>query len=124
MAWTTLPGMSRRAVAGIAVLLLAVAGLAGGCGGGGAKSSSSSSSPSGGGAQAGALSAEATSAATGDIPDNQVFLVFRDRAAGYSVKYPEGWTQSGSESSLTSSAFRTGMMEIGAARPTNRARVS
>ena len=58
MAWTTLPGMSRRAVAGIAVLLLAVAGLAGGCGGGGAKSSSSSSSSGGGGAQAGALSAE------------------------------------------------------------------
>ena len=100
MAWTTLPGMSRRAVAGIAVLLLALAGLAGGCGGGGAKSSASSS-PSGGGAQAGALSAEATSAATGDIPDNQVFLVFRDRAAGYSVKYPEGWTQRGRAGDVT-----------------------
>ena len=100
MAWTTLPGMSRRAVASIAILLLAVAGLAGGCGGGGAKSSSSSP-PSGGGAQAGALSAEATSAATGDIPDNQVFLVFRDRAAGYSVKYPEGWTQRGRAGDVT-----------------------
>ncbi len=45
---------------------------------------------------AGALQAEARSAATGDIPDNQVFLVFRNRAAGYSMKYPEGWAQSGS----------------------------
>jgi len=42
-----------------------------------------------------ALSADATSAATGDIPDNQVFLVFTNAAARYSIKYPEGWTQSG-----------------------------
>jgi hypothetical protein len=52
-------------------------------------------------AAAGALSAEATSAATGDIPDNQVFLVFSDKGAGYSMKYPEGWTQSGSTNSVT-----------------------
>jgi hypothetical protein len=44
---------------------------------------------------AGALQAEARSAATGDIPDNQVFVVFSDPAAGYSMKYPEGWAQSG-----------------------------
>jgi hypothetical protein len=44
---------------------------------------------------AGALSGEAQSAATGDIPDNQVFLVFHDHGAGYSIKYPEGWTQQG-----------------------------
>jgi hypothetical protein len=50
-----------------------------------------------------ALQAEATSAATGDIPDNQVFLTFRDRAAGWSMEYPEGWAQSGSGSRL---AFR------------------
>jgi hypothetical protein len=43
----------------------------------------------------GALQGEATSAATGDIPDNQVFLLFRNAAAGYSMKYPEGWAQSG-----------------------------
>jgi hypothetical protein len=36
---------------------------------------------------------EAQSAATGDIPDNQVFLTFRNGAAGYSMKYPEGWAQ-------------------------------
>jgi hypothetical protein len=44
----------------------------------------------------GALQAEANSAAAGDIPDNQVFLVFRNGRAGYSMKYPEGWAQRGS----------------------------
>jgi hypothetical protein len=39
--------------------------------------------------------AEARSAATGDIPDNQVFLTYRDRAVGYSLTYPEGWTRVG-----------------------------
>src|SRR5438105_4286524 len=55
-----------------------------------------SSSPS-------ALQAEANSTATGDIPDNQVFLTFHDAAAGWSMKYPEGWAQSGSGAKL---AFR------------------
>jgi hypothetical protein len=49
----------------------------------------------------GALQAEATSAAAGDIPDNQVFLVFRNGAAHYSMKYPEGWAQRGSGKSVT-----------------------
>jgi hypothetical protein len=44
----------------------------------------------------GALQAEANATAAGDIPDNQVFLVFRDVPAGYSMKYPEGWAQQGS----------------------------
>ncbi|MGH2934199.1 MAG: hypothetical protein ACRDL2_06745 [Gaiellaceae bacterium] len=44
---------------------------------------------------AGALQAEANATAAGDIPDNQVFLVFRDPRAGYSMKYPEGWAQQG-----------------------------
>jgi hypothetical protein len=44
----------------------------------------------------GALQAEANSAAAGDIPDNQVFLIFRNGRAGYSMKYPEGWAQRGS----------------------------
>ena len=76
-------------------LSVAAALAAGGCGGGSDKGSSS------GGAGAGALSAEARSAATGDIPDNQVFLVFRNRSAGYSIKYPEGWTQVGSSKDVT-----------------------
>jgi len=44
----------------------------------------------------GALEAEANAAAAGDIPDNQVFIVFRNPAGGYSMKYPEGWAQQGS----------------------------
>jgi len=50
-----------------------------------------------------ALQAEANSAATGDIPDNQVFLLYHNAKAGWSMKYPEGWAQSGSASNL---AFR------------------
>ena len=49
----------------------------------------------------GALQAEAGSAATGDIPDNQVFLLFQDAAAGYSMKYPEGWAQNGGGPNVT-----------------------
>ena len=49
----------------------------------------------------GALQAEAHFAAAGDIPDNQVFLVFVDRAARYSMKYPEGWAQQGSTDQVT-----------------------
>jgi len=43
----------------------------------------------------GALQAESQSAAAGDIPDNQVFLTFHNPNAGYSMKYPEGWAQTG-----------------------------
>jgi hypothetical protein len=49
---------------------------------------------------AGALIAEAQAAAAGDIPDNQVFLGFRG-AAGYSMRYPEGWLQRGNGPSVT-----------------------
>jgi hypothetical protein len=77
-------------------LSVAAALAAGGCGS--SKSSSTQSSSSGSPA---ALSAEAKSAATGDIPDNQVFLVFTNRPAAYSIKYPEGWTQSGSKRDVT-----------------------
>jgi photosystem II reaction center protein PsbP len=64
-----------------------------------ATSTSTPTQTQGGGA--GALQAEAASAATGDIPDNQVFLTFQDNAAGYSIKYPEGWARSGSGNSVT-----------------------
>jgi len=50
----------------------------------------------------GALQAEAASAATGDIPDNQVYLAFHSKA-GWSIKYPEGWAQSGG---LNATVFR------------------
>ena len=61
-------------------------------------SSSSGGSSSTG---AGALSAEAKSAATGDIPDNQVFLTFQNNGARYTIKYPEGWAQTGSGSDVS-----------------------
>jgi hypothetical protein len=47
------------------------------------------------------LSAEAQSAATGDIPDNQAFLTYANASAGYMVKYPEGWAQRGSGGDVT-----------------------
>jgi hypothetical protein len=71
---------------------------------GGAPATKGSSTQAGGGSAghaAGALAADARSAATGDIPDNQVFLVFTDQAGGFSIKYPEGWTQSGSPRNVT-----------------------
>jgi hypothetical protein len=39
----------------------------------------------------GGLQAEAAAAAAGDIPDNQVFLTYKNGVSGYSIKYPEGW---------------------------------
>jgi hypothetical protein len=83
--------------------------LAAGCGGGSSSTSSASTSsapaegttsenrPSGGGE----APSEAQAAATGDIPDNQVFLVFRDPTAGYSIRYPEGWARKGSGADVT-----------------------
>jgi hypothetical protein len=51
-----------------------------------------------GGSKPSAAQSEAASAATGDIPDNQVFLVYH--GPGYSLKYPEGWTKKGSDRDL------------------------
>lgn len=53
------------------------------------------------GAATEAVPSEAQATATGDIPDNQVFLLFRDPAAGYSVRYPEGWARKGSGNDVT-----------------------
>jgi hypothetical protein len=46
------------------------------------------------------LQGEATTAAAGDIPDNQVFLTFRNATAKYSIKYPEGWAEHGAGNSV------------------------
>jgi hypothetical protein len=74
--------------------------LAGGCGSSSSSSSTSTSAapttaPAEGGGAA-ALSAEAKSAATGDIPDNQVFLTYTSSSGGYAMLYPEGWALKGS----------------------------
>jgi hypothetical protein len=83
----------------IAIAALAAAAL-GGCGSSSHSSSNaasgSTSVASSGSAGAGALSAEAKSAATGDIKDTQAFVLFHNPLTGYSIKYPEGWTQKGS----------------------------
>jgi hypothetical protein len=44
---------------------------------------------------------EAASTAAGDIPDNQQFLTFNNRSAGYTISYPEGWARTGSGSDAT-----------------------
>jgi hypothetical protein len=85
--------MPRPSRTAFAAALAASAALAvAGCGG----SSSSSSS-----AGQDALSADARSAATGDIPDNQNFLTFVNAQGGYSIRYPEGWAQSGAGRDVT-----------------------
>jgi hypothetical protein len=83
----------------LGVVLVSV--IIAGCGSGGGSSSSTETSEqtaaqesksSGGGE---AVPSEAESLATGDIPDNQVFLLFTDKPAGYAVRYPEGWARTG-----------------------------
>lgn len=89
-----------------------VAAFGGGCGS--STSSSTSSSPSqqpaapattspatSTSSSVGALQGEAKSAATGDIPDTQVFLTYTNPAAGYSISYPEGWTRKGATTDVT-----------------------
>jgi hypothetical protein len=110
--------MNRRSLLiGAPVLLLTVAALVAGCGGGSNNTASqttasqpppTSSTGSDGGATTGsgsqnpgALTAEAQQTAAGDIPDNQVFLTFADAAAGYTMKYPEGWAQRGTGARVT-----------------------
>lgn len=53
------------------------------------------------GGEGAAAPSEAESVATGDIPDNQAFLVYTDKGAGYSIRYPEGWARTGSGADVT-----------------------
>ena len=111
-------GLARtQLLAAVASALLAAL-LAAGCGSGGRKAATpattgipttgktapsttqaTNTAPAGTGPSA--LQAEANSAAAGDIPDNQVFLAFSNRPAGYSMKYPEGWARHGSGGRVT-----------------------
>src|SRR2546429_5062729 len=86
----------RRWIPGEAIAVGAAVALFAGCGSSGSVTSSGSS-----GSSPAALSAEAQSAASGDIPDNQVFVTLHDAAAGYSMQYPEGWVQGGSGADVT-----------------------
>jgi hypothetical protein len=93
----------------VAFACVAAALLGAGCGsssGNPTSSSSTSTAPGAAagaaeGAAAGALSAEAKSAATGDIPDNQVFLTYASSSGRYSLLYPEGWALKGGGSDVT-----------------------
>ncbi len=74
-------------------------GLLAACGGSSSKSatgppSATSGAPSASLTQAttGALAADARSAATGDIPDNQNFLTYHNASPRFRMVYPEGWT--------------------------------
>jgi hypothetical protein len=79
---------------------LVAAALLAACGSGNSSTSSTAanasqpSSPPGASGAAQAPS-EAQSAATGDIPDNQVFLSFHNPVKGYTIRYPEGWARKG-----------------------------
>jgi len=83
----------------IAIVSVALAG----CGGGASASDSSGSASTAPQSPQGSAEApsDAQSAATGDIPDNQAFLTFTDPSAGYSIRYPEGWTRTGGSSEVT-----------------------
>jgi hypothetical protein len=83
----------------ILIAVVPAALVAAGCGGGktATPSTPATSPPATAAATSngpGALQGEAATAATGDIPDNQVFLVYQS-PSGWSIKYPEGWAQSG-----------------------------
>lgn len=69
--------------------------------GGGTSAGTSTTSSGGESAAPAPAAADATSAATGDIPDNQVFLTFDNSKAGYTIQYPEGWTQKGNGDNVT-----------------------
>ncbi len=93
---------SRRIALGALVATggLAIAGCGAGGGGPASSPSSSTAAPAprpatSAAAPPSALTPESASAATGDIPDNQVFLRFHNAAAGYAMEYPEGWARDG-----------------------------
>lgn len=104
--------MTRSRYLTIPVALLVVSAAAAGCGSSSkypaaappaaatttARQAATTTAPATG---AGALIGEAQAAAAGDIPDNQVFLGFRNATAGYSIRYPEGWLQHGNGQNVT-----------------------
>jgi hypothetical protein len=93
------------------IALVGVALAAAGCGSSSSSSSTASttaSTPTTGAAASTTATApapapvsESQSTAQGDIPDNQVFLTFKNTAGGYSIKYPEGWARKGSGNGVT-----------------------
>jgi hypothetical protein len=87
----------KRLAIGLA-LVLALGAVAAGCGSGSSAEGPKGEAPT---ETTGKVPSEAESLATGDIPDNQAFLTFADKPAGYSIKYPEGWARTGSGADVT-----------------------
>ncbi len=87
----------------LTILAVVLGALVAGCGSGG--SSESPQETSAGEVkettQGAAVPSEAESLATGDIPDNQEFLTFTDKPAGYSIEYPAGWARTGNGNDVT-----------------------
>ena len=96
---------TRSLVPGLAALLAGALAFSG-CGSASKSGASTGSQPE----SAGALSADARSAATGDIPDNQSFLTLDDSRLRVSMLYPEGWTVKTSQSGVTISDNSTTYM--------------
>lgn len=106
----------RRRVIGLSLALCAVAGLVAGCGSSSSGSGSATSANAGTtNSSPGALSAEAKSAASGDIPDSQVFVTLH--GAGFSMQYPEGWVQR-TAASGTTLQDKNNLVRIGVRRGT------
>jgi hypothetical protein len=107
--------MVKKRLSMLIVAVMAAGALVAGCGSGGsaegpqattsegeaATSAATNGGEAGAGTGGAAVPSEAESLATGDIPDNQEFLTFTDRPAGYSVKYPAGWARTGSGNDVT-----------------------
>jgi hypothetical protein len=91
----------RFSVPALAALLAGALALSG-CASSGKSGASVSTAPVGSQQEGvAALAADARSAATGDIPDNQNFLTFKDPRLRISMLYPEGWTVKASGSGVT-----------------------
>jgi hypothetical protein len=107
--------VNKRLSIALTVMAVALGLVVAGCGSGGSSESpqpetqvetpeAKAQGAEGGGGEGGAegaLPTEAESAATGDIPDNQAFLLYADKAAGYTIRYPEGWARTGSGNDVT-----------------------
>lgn len=100
--------MKAKLTISLVSVLAAASLLAAGCGSSGSRTSSAGNTSTPGESRstesqeaAVGVPSEAQSAATGDIPDNQTFLLFHDPQAGYSIRYPEGWARKGSASDVT-----------------------
>jgi hypothetical protein len=97
---------AKKSIPLVSILIVAAL-LISGCGGSSSSSTAVPSTPAESATSKSSQTAgaetpsEAQAAATGDIPDNQAFLTFKNPSAGYSIRYPEGWARKGSGNDVT-----------------------